>query len=58
MTHRFAEIAFTPAVKKTQEEFGSRAAYARMEGGGGGGGGANQPRATGGGPPAAGHAEK
>lgn len=31
MPHRFAEIAFTPAVKKTQEEHGSRAAYLRME---------------------------
>ncbi len=32
MAHRFAEIAFTPAVKKVQEELGSRNAYARMEG--------------------------
>lgn len=31
MAHHFAEIAFTPTVKKVQEELGSRAAYARME---------------------------
>lgn len=31
MPHRFAEIAFTPAVKKVQEQMGSRTAYARME---------------------------
>lgn len=31
MTRRFAEIAFTPTVKKLQEESGSRASYARME---------------------------
>lgn len=31
MPHRFAEIAFTPTVKRVQEELGSRAAYARME---------------------------
>lgn len=31
MPHRFAEIAFTPTVKKAQEELGSRNAYARME---------------------------
>lgn len=31
MPHAFAEIAFTPAVKKMQEELGSRASYARME---------------------------
>jgi predicted pyridoxine 5'-phosphate oxidase superfamily flavin-nucleotide-binding protein len=29
MTHRFADIAFTPAVKRVQEKQGSRAAYAR-----------------------------
>ncbi|GAO01752.1 pyridoxamine 5'-phosphate oxidase family protein [Anaeromyxobacter sp. PSR-1] len=33
MGHRFAELAFTPAVRAVQEEMGSRAAYARMEGG-------------------------
>ena len=32
MPHHFAEIAFTPAVKKLQEEMGSRASYARMQG--------------------------
>lgn len=32
MPHHFAEIAFTPTVKKVQEEFGSRSSYARMEG--------------------------
>lgn len=32
MTHRFAEIAFTPTVKKVQEQLGSRASYARLEG--------------------------
>ena len=31
MAHRFAEIAFTPAVKSLQSALGSRAAYARME---------------------------
>ncbi len=31
MPHRFAEIAFTPTVKKMQEQLGSRSAYARME---------------------------
>ena len=31
MPHRFAEIAFTPTVKKMQEELGSRNAYAHME---------------------------
>ncbi len=31
MPHHFAEIAFTPTVKKVQEEQGSRASYARME---------------------------
>jgi predicted pyridoxine 5'-phosphate oxidase superfamily flavin-nucleotide-binding protein len=31
MSHRFAEIAFTPTVKKVQEAEGSRTAYARME---------------------------
>ncbi|PPD42240.1 MAG: pyridoxamine 5-phosphate oxidase [Methylocystis sp.] len=31
MPHRYAEIAFTPTVKKAQEEQGSRSAYARME---------------------------
>jgi hypothetical protein len=32
MPHHFAEIAFTPTVKKVQEEQGSRSSYARMEG--------------------------
>jgi uncharacterized protein len=32
MSHKFAEIAFTPTVKKIQEQHGSRTAYARMEG--------------------------
>ncbi|AZL61449.1 pyridoxamine 5-phosphate oxidase (plasmid) [Tabrizicola piscis] len=32
MTHRFADIAFTPTVKKVQERQGSRAAYSRNEG--------------------------
>lgn len=31
MSHRFADIAFTPAVKRQQEAMGSRAAYERME---------------------------
>ncbi len=31
MSHRFADIAFTPRVKTVQEEMGSRKAYARME---------------------------
>lgn len=31
MPHHFAEIAFTPTVKKLQEQFGSRTSYARME---------------------------
>lgn len=31
MTHRFADIAFTPTVKKVQERQGSRAAYSRNE---------------------------
>jgi predicted pyridoxine 5'-phosphate oxidase superfamily flavin-nucleotide-binding protein len=31
MVYRFAEIAFTPAVKTAQEEHGSRAAYAEAE---------------------------
>ena len=31
MPHRFAEIAFTPTVKKIQEQLGSRQSYARME---------------------------
>lgn len=33
MPHRYAEIAFTPAVKKIQENMGSREAYTRMESG-------------------------
>lgn len=33
MGHRFAEIAFTPAVRARQEAHGSRAGYARFEGG-------------------------
>ncbi|MGE3149725.1 MAG: pyridoxamine 5'-phosphate oxidase family protein [Pseudorhodoplanes sp.] len=32
MPHHFAEIAFTPTVKKVQEELGSRSSYARIEG--------------------------
>lgn len=31
MPHQFAEIAFTPTVKRVQEESGSRSSYARME---------------------------
>ncbi len=31
MSHRFAEIAFTPNVKKAQEANGSRQSYARLE---------------------------
>lgn len=31
MPHKFAEIAFTPNVKKLQEQNGSRASYSRME---------------------------
>ncbi len=31
MTHKFAEIAFTPNVKKEQERNGSRRSYARLE---------------------------
>lgn len=31
MSHKFADIAFTPTVKKVQEDQGSRMAYARME---------------------------
>ncbi len=31
MAKNFASIAFTPAVQKLQEQFGSRSAYARME---------------------------
>jgi len=31
MPHGFAEIAFTPTVKKMQEEMGSRLSYARMD---------------------------
>ncbi|MEC9346300.1 MAG: pyridoxamine 5'-phosphate oxidase family protein [Pseudomonadota bacterium] len=33
MGHRFAELAFTPAVQALQERDGSRRSYARMEGG-------------------------
>lgn len=32
MPHKFAEIAFTDAVKRLQEKHGSRGAYARLEG--------------------------
>jgi hypothetical protein len=32
MPHHFADIAFTPTVKRVQEEQGSRFSYARMEG--------------------------
>ena len=31
MVHKFAEIAFTPTVKKIQEQQGSRASYVRLE---------------------------
>lgn len=31
MSHHFADIAFTPTVKKIQEEMGSRTNYARMQ---------------------------
>jgi len=31
MARNFASMAFTPAVQKLQEQFGSRSAYARME---------------------------
>jgi predicted pyridoxine 5'-phosphate oxidase superfamily flavin-nucleotide-binding protein len=31
MTHRFADLAFTPGVQRLQELHGSRAAYARMQ---------------------------
>lgn len=31
MSHHFAKIAFTPTVKKVQEELGSRSSYARIE---------------------------
>jgi uncharacterized protein len=34
MVHKFADIAFTPAVKALQEQLGSRANYARLEGSG------------------------
>jgi uncharacterized protein len=33
MTPRFAELAFTPAVRALQESMGSRKAYAKAEGG-------------------------
>jgi uncharacterized protein len=33
MGHRFAELAFTPAVKAVQEQQGSRSAYRRLEAG-------------------------
>jgi predicted pyridoxine 5'-phosphate oxidase superfamily flavin-nucleotide-binding protein len=33
MGHKFAEIAFTPTVKRVQEELGSRRSYARLEAG-------------------------
>jgi predicted pyridoxine 5'-phosphate oxidase superfamily flavin-nucleotide-binding protein len=35
MSHRFADIAFTPNVQQLQERHGSRAQYARMQAGGG-----------------------
>ena len=35
MSHRFADIAFTPNVQQMQERHGSRAQYARMQAGGG-----------------------
>ncbi|MBC8007905.1 MAG: pyridoxamine 5'-phosphate oxidase family protein [Prolixibacteraceae bacterium] len=31
MSHRFADIAFTPAVQELQKRYGSRAQYARMQ---------------------------
>ena len=31
MAHKFAEIAFTPAIRAIQVEEGSRAGYARMD---------------------------
>ena len=31
MSQRFAELAFTPLVKKQQEKHGSRRQYARMQ---------------------------
>jgi uncharacterized protein len=31
MTHRFAELAFTPAVRAAQERMGSRKAYAKLK---------------------------
>ena len=34
MSHRFADIAFTPAVQELQKQHGSRAQYARMQAGG------------------------
>ncbi len=37
MAHQFAQLAFTPAVRRAQERAGSRASYARMEAGGGAG---------------------
>ena len=33
MAHKFAEIAFTPVVRAIQQQEGSRAGYARMDGG-------------------------
>ena len=33
MGHRFADIAFTPAVQRQQEHYGSRPQYARMQAG-------------------------
>ena len=33
MSHKFAELVFTPAVKRLQERAGSRDSYARMESG-------------------------
>jgi uncharacterized protein len=33
MSHRFSELAFTPGVKKQQEQRGSRKGYARLDGG-------------------------
>jgi len=35
MSHKFADIAFTPAVQQQQERHGSRAQYARMQAHGG-----------------------
>ena len=33
MSHKFYDLTFTPAVKATQEHYGTRKNYARFEGG-------------------------